>query len=37
MTGPDSVPFRWAEEYRIADLDLLTDPEVAALVRSRGI
>jgi chitin disaccharide deacetylase len=37
MTGPDSIPFRWAEEYRIADLDLLTDPEVAALVRSRGI
>lgn len=37
MTGPDSVPYRWAEEYRVADLDLLTDPEVAALVRSRGI
>src|SRR5215469_5386319 len=30
LTGPESVPYRWAEEYRIADLELLTDPEVAA-------
>ena len=37
ITGPDSVPYRWAEEYRIADLELLTDPEVAALIRARGI
>lgn len=37
ITGPDSVPYRWAEEYRIADLELLTDPEVMALVRERGI
>jgi chitin disaccharide deacetylase len=37
LTGPDSIPYRWAEEYRIADLELLTDPEVAALVRARGI
>jgi chitin disaccharide deacetylase len=37
MTGPDSVPYRWAEEYRIADLELLTDPEVMALIRERGI
>jgi predicted glycoside hydrolase/deacetylase ChbG (UPF0249 family) len=37
ITGPDSVPYRWAEEYRIADLDVLTDPEVAATIRARGI
>jgi chitin disaccharide deacetylase len=37
MTGPESVPYRWAEEYRIADLELLTDPDVAALIRERGI
>ncbi|HEU5420397.1 MAG TPA: ChbG/HpnK family deacetylase [Streptosporangiaceae bacterium] len=37
LTGPDSVPYRWAEEYRISDLDLLTDPEVAAHIRAGGI
>ena len=37
ITGPGSVPYRWAEEYRIADLDVLTDPEVTALVSERGI
>lgn len=37
LTGPESVPYRWAEEYRIADLDLLIDPEVAAMVRARDI
>ncbi len=37
MTGPESVPYRWAEEYRIADLELLTDPEVAALIRELDI
>jgi len=37
LTGPDSVPYRWAEEYRIADLELLTDPDVASLITERGI
>lgn len=37
ITGPDSVPYRWAEEYRIADLDVLTDADVAALISERGI
>jgi predicted glycoside hydrolase/deacetylase ChbG (UPF0249 family) len=37
ITGPDSVPYRWAQEYRIADLELLTDPDVAALISERGI
>jgi chitin disaccharide deacetylase len=37
ITGPDSVAYRWAEEYRIADLEVLTDPDVAKLVQDRGI
>ncbi|MDR2985957.1 MAG: ChbG/HpnK family deacetylase [Nocardiopsaceae bacterium] len=37
ITGPDSIPYRWAEEYRIADLELLTDPEIGALIQQRGI
>lgn len=37
ITGPASVPYRWAEEYRIADLELLTDPDVAALISDLGI
>lgn len=28
LTGPDSVPYRWAAEYRLSDLDVLTDPDV---------
>ena len=37
LTEPDSIPYRWAEEYRIADLELLTDPDVASLITERGI
>jgi hypothetical protein len=37
ITGPDSIPFRWAEEYRIADLELLTAPETKALISELGI
>jgi chitin disaccharide deacetylase len=37
ITGPDSVPYRWAEEYRIADLEVLIDPDIAKLVQDRGI
>jgi len=37
LTGPDSVPYRWAAEYRISDLDVLTDPEVRALIDDLGI
>jgi predicted glycoside hydrolase/deacetylase ChbG (UPF0249 family) len=37
ITGPDSIPYRWAEEYRIADLDVLTDADVLALIGERGI
>src|SRR5262249_28848690 len=28
LTGPGSVPYRWAAEYRLSDLAVLTDPEV---------
>lgn len=37
LTGPDSVPYRWAAEYRLSDLDVLTDPEVRELIDDRGI
>jgi hypothetical protein len=37
ITGPDSIPYRWAEDYRIGDLEVLTDPDVAKLVHDRGI
>ncbi len=37
LTGPDSVPYRWATEYRLSDLDVLTDPEVRALIDDLGI
>lgn len=37
LTGPDSVPYRWAAEYRLSDLAVLTDPEVRDLVAALGI
>ena len=37
LTGPDSVPYRWAAEYRLSDLEVLTDPEVRELVDELGI
>jgi predicted glycoside hydrolase/deacetylase ChbG (UPF0249 family) len=37
LTGPDSVPYRWAADYRVSDLDVLTDPEVRELIDDRGI
>lgn len=37
MTSPDSIPYRWAEEYRKSDLEVITDPEVADAVRHYGI
>jgi hypothetical protein len=37
ITGPDSIPFRWAEEYRKSDLETLTDPDVIATVDKLGI
>jgi predicted glycoside hydrolase/deacetylase ChbG (UPF0249 family) len=37
LTGPESVPYRWAAEYRLSDLDVLTDPEVRELIDDLGI
>jgi len=37
LTGPGSVPYRWAAEYRLSDLAVLTDPEVRDLIGSLGI
>jgi hypothetical protein len=37
LTGPQSVPWLWAAEYRVADLRVLTDPEVRDLIDQLGI
>jgi chitin disaccharide deacetylase len=37
LTGPDSVPYRWAADYRVSDLEVLTDPEVRELIDELGI
>jgi hypothetical protein len=37
LTGPESVPYRWAAEYRVSDLEVLTDPDVSALIDQLGI
>ncbi len=37
LTGPDSVPYRWGAEYRVSDLDVLTDPDVRELIDELGI
>ena len=37
LTGPDSVPYRWAAEYRLSDLEVLTDPDISALIGQLGI
>ncbi len=37
LTGPDSVRYRWAAEYRLSDLDVRTDPEVRQRIGELGI
>jgi predicted glycoside hydrolase/deacetylase ChbG (UPF0249 family) len=37
LTGPDSVPYRWAAEYRLSDLEVLTDPDIGALIDELGV
>jgi len=37
LTGPDSVPYRWAAEYRLSDLAVLTDPDISQLIDQLGI
>lgn len=37
ITSPESSPWRWAEEFRISDLDVLTDSEVHQTLEELGI
>jgi hypothetical protein len=37
LTRPDSVPYRWAADYRLSDLEVLTDPDIGALIDELGI
>lgn len=37
LTAPDSAPYRWAAEYRVSDLAVLTDPDIREVVVRRGI
>ncbi len=37
LTAPGSTIESWAEEYRVSDLAVLTDPEVIAIVKARDI
>lgn len=37
ITRADSPSFRWAEEYRAGDLDVVTSPEVRQAIERRGI
>ncbi len=37
LTGPGSVPYRWAAEYRLSDLAVLTDRAVKARIDELGI
>ena len=37
ITGPASIPYLWAEEYRRSDLAVLTDPAVRDAVERLGI
>jgi len=37
LTAPESVPYRWAAEYRRSDLAVLTDPDVSELIGTLGI
>jgi predicted glycoside hydrolase/deacetylase ChbG (UPF0249 family) len=37
LTGPASVPYLWAADYRVSDLEVVTDPEVKDLIEELGI
>lgn len=37
LTSPGSGPFPWAEKWRVADLEVLTDPDVRQAVDKAGI
>lgn len=37
LTSAGSEPWPWAELWRVADLELLTDPEVREVIDDAGI
>jgi hypothetical protein len=37
MTSPGSEPWPWAELWRVADLEVLTDPGVRDVIDEAGI
>ena len=37
LHAPGTETYRWAEEYRISDQDLVTDPEIRKAIEERGI
>jgi len=37
VTTPESPVYRWAQEYRASDLEVLTDPEVRRAVEQHGV
>jgi hypothetical protein len=37
MHAPGSETYRWAEEYRLSDQEIVTDPEIRKAIEERGI
>jgi hypothetical protein len=37
LTAPGTETYRWAEEYRVADQEIVTDPEIRKAIEERGI
>lgn len=37
MHGPGNNTYRWAEEYRLSDQEIVLDPEIRKAIESRGI
>jgi chitin disaccharide deacetylase len=37
LTAPGTETYRWAEEYRVSDRDIVTDPEIRAAIGARKI
>jgi chitin disaccharide deacetylase len=37
LTAPGTYTYRWAEEYRLTDQELVTDPEIRKTIEAHGI
>ena len=37
MTSPGTETYRWGEEYRLSDQEIVTDPEIRTAIEERGI